>query len=182
MTEVQPEARYTRSVDVLAHGLWGGVLFGRKTRWQWRGAFLLGAAPDLLAFGPFFISQFGQTDWRVFPPYVHDSYNVTHSLVVWGVLTGLVWYLRRKFPWILCAWACHILCDIPLHELSFFPTPYLWPFATPLVNGMRWGQPAIMIPNYIALVVAYTFMIGQRNLRRKANLGHKTIGADDTIR
>jgi hypothetical protein len=69
-----------------------------------------------------------------------------------------------------------------LHELSFFPTPYLWPFATPLVNGMRWGQPAIMIPNYIALVVAYTFMIGQRNLRRKANLGHKTIGADDTIR
>ena len=182
MKQVHPGARYTRSVDVLAHGLWGGVLFGRKTRWQWRGAFLLGAAPDLLAFGPFFISQFGRTDWRVFPPYVHESYNVTHSLVVWGILAGGIWILRRKFPWILGAWALHILFDIPVHELSFFPTPYLWPFPTPLVNGMRWAQPAIMIPNYIALVVAYTLMIGLRSLRQKASIGHKTIGADDTIR
>ena len=158
--------RIISGVDVLAHGLWGGALFGRRTRWQWRGAFLLGAAPDLLAFGPFFISQFGGSGWRDFPPYVHLSYSVTHSLVVWAIMAGSVWYFRKKFPWILGAWGLHILFDIPLHELSFFPTPYLWPLPTPLVNGARWAQPAVMIPNYLALVVTYTLFIGLRHRRR----------------
>src|SRR5687767_16023031 len=64
---------YFINMDVLAHGLWGGVAFGRKTRWQWRGAVWLGMAPDLLAFGPFFLSQLGSTDWSAFPPYVHQE-------------------------------------------------------------------------------------------------------------
>jgi len=139
-------------------------------------------APDILAFGPFFLSQFGSAEWRAFPRYVHLSYDVTHSLVVWTVLTGAIWIARRKFPWILGAWALHILCDIPLHELAFFPTPYLWPFDTPLVNGVRWAQPAIMLPNYLALVVAYAFMIGLRYRRQKAELEHKTVGAGDALR
>jgi hypothetical protein len=157
-------------MDVLAHGLWGGALFGRRNRWQWRLAFLLGMAPDLIAFGPFFVLQIGHPDWRTFPPYVHEAYNVTHSLVVWGTLTGIVWLLRKRFPWILCAWGLHVVCDIPLHELSFFPTPYLWPLPTPLVNGLRWAQPTIMIPNYVALAVTYTLLLGLRYRGRKADL------------
>jgi hypothetical protein len=158
------------------------VLFGRRTRWQWRGAFLLGAAPDLLAFGPFYLAQWGRTDWINFPPYVHQSYHVTHSLIIWGLLTAAVWFGRKRFPWILGAWGLHILFDIPLHELSFFPTPYLWPVTTPLVNGWRWAQLRIMIPNYIALAVAYTLMLGLRYRREKAELRHKTVGANDAIR
>jgi hypothetical protein len=169
-------------MDVLAHGLWGGVLFGRRTRWKWRGAFWLGMAPDLLAFGPFFLAQLGSAEWTAFPPYVHQSYNVTHSLVVWAIFTGAVWYFRKAFPWLLCAWGFHIVCDIPLHQISFFPTPYLWPFATPFVDGMRWAQPALMIPNYIALIIAYALMIGLRYRREKAELRHKTIGAGDALR
>src|SRR5262245_17903716 len=117
-------------MDVLAHGLWGGAVFGRRTRWQWRAAFLLGAAPDLIAFGPFFLSVRGNLDWRVFPPYVHETYNVTHSLVIWALLAGTIWYFRKAFPWLLGAWGLHILFDIPFHEISFFPTPYLWPLPT----------------------------------------------------
>ena len=169
-------------MDVLAHGLWGGVVFGWKTRWQWRVAFLLGIAPDILAFGPFFVSQLGSSEWRAFPAYVHLSYGVTHSLVVWALLTGGLWFAGRKFPWILGAWALHILCDIPLHELAFFPTPYLWPFDTPLVNGVRWAQPAIMIPNYVALILAYVLMLGLRYRRLKAAVEHKTVGAGDGLR
>lgn len=156
-------------MDVLAHGLWGGALFGRRTRWQWRFALLLGMAPDLVAFGPFFLSRSGSPDWRAFPPYVYEAYNVTHSLVIWATVTGFVWLLRKRFPWILCAWGLHIVCDIPLHELSFFPTPYMWPLQTPLVNGVRWAQPAIMLPNYVALAITYALLLGSRRRRRKAD-------------
>jgi hypothetical protein len=154
-------------MDVLAHGLWGGALFGRKTAWQWRGAFLLGMAPDLVAFGPFVLTQVFKSEWKVFPPYVYSAYDVTHSLVVWGGAVGVVWLLRKRFPWILCAWGLHIVCDIPLHERSFFPTPYLWPLPTPLVDGVRWAQPAVMIPNYLALAVAYALMLVVRYRRQR---------------
>jgi hypothetical protein len=103
-------------------------------------------------------------------------------LVVWALMTATVWFARKRFPWILCAWGFHILLDIPLHELAFFPTPYLWPFTTPLVNGLRWAQPVVIIPKYVALVIAYTLMIGLRYRREKAELRHKTVGANDTIR
>jgi len=37
-------------------------------------------------------------------------------------------------------------------------------------------------PVYVALVIAYTLMIGLRYRREKAELRHKTVGANDTIR
>lgn len=166
----------------MAHGLWGGALFGRKTSWQWRAALLLGMMPDLLAFGPFLLSRIGRSDFRVFPAYVYESYDVTHSLVVWIAVATLIWVIRKQFPWIFCAWAFHILCDIPFHEISFFPTPYLWPFHTPLVNGMHWAQPAVMIPNYGALILVYSCWMWIRYRRQRAEIRDKTIGTIDPIR
>jgi len=142
-------------VDVLAHSLWGGLLFGKKSERQWRWTFLLGAAPDVIAFGPFSISQLGGTPWTGFPRYVYQTYDVTHSLVVWTAITGIVWLFTKQFPWTFCAWGLHILCDIPWHEISFFSTPYLWPLKTPLVNGVHLAQLWLMIPNYVALSIAY---------------------------
>src|SRR4030095_811613 len=171
------KARYNRQMDVLAHGLWGTIFFGR-TKWTTAAlAFLVGMAPDLLAFGPFLLLH-GSFMGLNFPPYVYQSYNVTHSLVVWGTLAAVLWYLRGSFPWVFGAWALHIFCDIPLHEISFFPTPYLWPFPTPLVNGFRWAQPAIMIPNYSALVITYSILgfRWQRD-RTKRRSENKSIGA-----
>jgi hypothetical protein len=142
-------------MDVVAHGLWGGALFGRKNKRQWRWAFLLGVAPDVIAFGPFLVSQIGNSGWVKFPHYVHQSYDLTHSLVVWCVVACVAWFFRKSFPWILGAWALHILCDIPLHSIDFFPTPYLWPFATPLFNGTPWARPAFILGNYLAIVAVY---------------------------
>ena len=133
-----------------------------------------GHGPDILSFGPLFLSRFFEAGWRTFPPYVYLTYNITHSLTVWAVVVGVVWYFRKRFPWILGAWGLHVLCDIPLHELSFFPTPYLWPLPTPLVNGFRWAQPAIMIPNYVAISVAYVLWLGLRY--RKSALSHTGRG------
>ena len=149
-------------MDFLAHGLWGGVLFGRKSRPWWLAAFLIGMAPDLISFGWYVVSR--PERWMIFPPYVYSLYNVTHSLVVWAAVSGTLWYFRKSFPWILGGWGLHILCDMPLHDISFFPTPYLWPLKTPFIDGIRWAQPAIMIPNYAALLAAH--VIGYRYSRK----------------
>jgi len=102
-------------VDVLAHGLWGGALFGNRSKQHWRLAFLLGTAPDLIALGPFTAWQMLISGSGEFPPYVYKAYNVTHSLVVWALVAGALWLFRSEFPWVWCAWGLHVLCDIPLH-------------------------------------------------------------------
>jgi len=150
-------------VDVLAHGLWGGALFGNRSNRQWRWAFLLGTAPDLIALGPFTVSQMLISGSSDFPPYVYKAYNVTHSLVVWAMIAGAIWLFRSEFLWIWCAWGLHVLCDMPLHETSFFPTPYLWPFKTPLINGVHWGQFWLIALNYAALVITYATYVVRRH-------------------
>lgn len=153
-------------MDVVAHGLWGGALFGRKDKPHWRAAFLIGVAPDVLAFGPFLVSQIGSTGWVAFPRYVHQSYDVTHSLVVWAVVTGAVWlFIRKSFVWVMGAWALHILCDIPTHSTDFFPTPYLWPLATPFHNGTPWARPVFLIGNYVAIGLVYAALRWRRPMK-----------------
>ena len=157
-------------MDVLAHGLWGGALFGNRNERHWRWAFLLGTAPDLIALGPFTAWQMLSSRTTEFPPYVYEAYNVTHSLVVWAVVAVTIWLFRSEFPWIWCAWGLHVLCDIPLHETNFFPTPYVWPFKTHVINGVFWGQPWLIAVNYAALVITYTTYVGRR--REPFKLAH----------
>lgn len=154
-------------MDVVAHGLWGGVPFYRRGRKKFLAGVLLGMAPDLLSFGVFHVMH---PDWiilrlvgkisgppalSILPPYVFYAYNVTHSLVVWLVLFLFVWLLTRSLPWLLGAWLLHILCDIPTHAKSYFPTPFLWPLPTPFVNGIQWSTPWFMTANYTAICAVY---------------------------
>jgi len=149
-------------MDVLAHGLWGGALFGNRSEQNWRWAFLVGIAPDLIALGPFTVWQMLNSRTTGFPPYVYGAYNITHSLVVWAVMAVMIWLFTSEFPWIWCAWGLHVLCDIPLHQISFFPTPYLWPFKTDLINGVFWARPWLIAVNYAALILTYTYLRQKR--------------------
>jgi len=171
-------------MDTLAHGLWGGVGFYAAGRGKFASAFILGMAPDLLSFGLFHASH---PDWIVqrfsgrasgppplalLPEFVFHAYNLTHSLVIWGAFFALIWLLRKSPPWPLLAWALHVLCDIPTHGLSYFPTPYLWPLPTPHVQGIAWSTPWFMMANYSALLIAYLVVFalariyGQRRERK----------------
>ncbi len=38
-------------MDILSHGLWGAIAFGRKSRANFWLAFVIGLAPDLFSFG-----------------------------------------------------------------------------------------------------------------------------------
>jgi hypothetical protein len=171
-------------VDVLAHGLWGGALLGSKSARHWRLACLLGAAPDLIALGPFTVWQILISGSGDFPPYVYTAYNVTHSLVVWAVVAATIWLFRSEFPWIWCAWGLHVLCDIPLHETNLLPTPYLWPFKTHFINGVHWGQFWLMVLNWAALTIIYATYVVRKHqyglwdesTRSVQILGHQPCG------
>ena len=154
-------------MDVVSHGLWGGAPFYAQGRKKFLAAVLLGMAPDLLSFGVFHVMHPGWLSQRLvgkisgppaltlLPPYVFHAYNITHSLVVWGVAFFLLWLVTKKPPWLLGAWLLHILCDIPTHAASYFPTPFLWPFPTPLVDGFPWSTPWFMAANYATLLIVY---------------------------
>ena len=166
-------------MDTLAHGLWGSIAVGRNNGISGRRsllyfviAALLGMAPDLIAFGPRFFqwAQEGFPNYRIEPgtyaapaldslsAYVFTAYNVTHTLLVWLLLFAVVWFVLRRPLWILMAWGLHILCDIPTHSTRYFPTPFLWPFKTPYVNGLHWAQPWFLILNYSLLACFFVWI------------------------
>lgn len=167
-------------MDIISHGLYGGVAFGRKNRLSYWLAFFFGIAPDLFSFGLFFIlallglSQ--HPDWSTgqhpdpsgIPPYVHSLYNGTHSLVVFAIVFALVWFIRRRPMYEMFGWLLHILADIPTHAERFFPTPFLWPLSDFHIDGHPWSDPRIFIPNVIFLAGLYLwfYLIRQRMNRR----------------
>lgn len=163
-------------MDFLAHGLWSGAIFGRRSKVSWRWAFFWGTAPDLFAFGPAIVAGIITGDNSAWARYVHEgvihsritwysnhAYNVTHSLVVWSVIAVVFWLFQRKVPWVFAPSALHILCDIPLHRIEYFPTPFLWPFNTPLHDGIHWANPGFMLVNYALIVLTYRVIAYRRN-------------------
>lgn len=168
-------------MDVLSHGLWGGVAFGRATRRAYWTAFAIGMLPDLLSFGPHFAESVWSAaqgaDFRPaspgrgyadIPPYVFAAYDVTHSLVVFLAAFLLVWALRRRPYWPLAAWGLHVVMDIPTHSLRFFPTPFLWPFFDVAIDGVSWGRPIVFVPNVILLAAVYAWYL-KRGRHRNAS-------------
>lgn len=162
-------------MDIISHGLWGSIAVGRKNKKQFWLSFLFGILPDLFSFGIF--SAFtilglssgpdwnnGPPDMHIIPSFVSHLYNVTHSLVIFVLVFGLVWLVRKKTFLPLLAWGLHVLVDIPSHSFKFFPTPFLWPISDFAVNGVSWGSPYIFYPNVILLAVCY---VGWWVLRKK---------------
>lgn len=155
-------------MDIISHGLWGGVVFGRKNRKTFWQALGFGILPDLLSFGLFTIADVlgmvsgpdwgkGHPDPSSIPQIIHTLYNFTHSFIVFAGVFGLVWIFRRKPFLPMFAWGLHILLDIPTHSTSFFPTPFLFPVSDFVVNGISWGQPIIFYPNITFLFLCYLF-------------------------
>lgn len=99
-------------MDIISHGLWGGVAFGRKSKKRFWTAFAIGMMPDLIAFaGPFITNLSGLTqgphysnghpDAALIPQYVYQLYSVTHSLIIFALVFGIVWAWRKKPQWLL---------------------------------------------------------------------------------
>lgn len=167
-------------MDIISHGLYGGVAFGRKSRPSYWLAFFFGIAPDLFSFGLFTVLTFlglaARPDWssgqpaeEAIPTYVHALYDGTHSLVVFVVVFGVVWLIRKKPLYEMLGWPLHILVDIPTHSSIFFPTPFLWPVSDFHIDGHPWSDPRIFIPNVILIIGLYLwfYVIRPRRLARR---------------
>jgi hypothetical protein len=152
-------------MDIVSHGLWGGVAFGQKHKKSFWIAFAFGVAPDLFSFGIFFVqrifmggldfSHHGPPELSSIPAYVDTLYNITHSLVVFAVVFGVVSLLLKRPVIEMLAWPLHIVLDTATHSSAFFPTPFLWPISDFHVDGTSWGHPLIFFPNLALLFVAY---------------------------
>jgi len=159
-------------MDILSHGLWGGVAFGRQSRRSYWWAFFFGVMPDLFSFGPFFLQklwghgfEFGPPDAASIPMYVYELYDVTHSLVTFAVVFILASLFLRRPMWVMLAWPFHVVMDIFTHSNEFFPTPFLWPISDYHFGGISWGHPYIFFPNVALLIVCY--VIWRRSLKQK---------------
>jgi hypothetical protein len=163
-------------MDIISHGLWGGIAFGRKSKKDWWTSFAFGVAPDALSFGVLFVMTFlglsAQPNWAGGPPdpsfipqYVHTLYNITHSLVTFAVVFGIVWLVLKRPFMPMLAWVFHIVLDIFTHDINFFPTPYLWPLPFTPVDGVSWGHPYIWYPNVVLLALVYGvwFLVRRRS-------------------
>ena len=158
---------YYTVMDIISHGLYGGIAFGRKSKMTFWIAFFFGVAPDLFSFGIFFMqrlfttgfdmSHSGPPDIATIPAYVSSMYNITHSLVVFLLVFGLVWIVTKRPQHLMLGWPLHILVDIPTHSNKFFPTPFLWPLSDFHVNGISWGHWFIFFPNVALLIVLYSW-------------------------
>ncbi len=177
-------------MDILAHALWThavhrGVIAKKKietTRRAFWVAIFFGIAPDLFSFGLFFVSRlyqaifhneqffrFSPPDGSAIPAYVFNSYNYTHSFLIFLASFALIWVIHKKPYWLMFGWGFHILIDIFSHSTSFFPTPFLFPISNFRVNGWSWGHPTFMIVNYSLILVTYLILYATKKKFRASN-------------
>ena len=160
-------------MDIVSHGLWGALAFGRRNRTSFSLAFAIGMAPDLFSFGVLWVAatlglsptpdfSHGTPPESTIPLYVHHLYNLTHSFVLFLAAFALLWLLAKRPVWELGAWGLHVLVDIPTHSLAFFPTPVLWPLSDWKFDGWQWNQSAILIPNFTVLFLLYAWFLLQQ--------------------
>ncbi len=150
-------------MDILSHGLWGGIIWGRKNRKSFWLSFLFGISPDLFSFGIFTFARvlqmegggFGKPELASIPNYVHTLYDITHSYIVFSVVFLLVWAILKRPLWEMTAWAFHIFLDMFTHSARFFPTPIVWPFSDTSIDGVPWSEPQIFFTNVFFLVLIY---------------------------
>jgi len=155
-------------MDFISHGLWGGIAFGRKNKRNFLFSFLIGIAPDVLSFGVFFAMTIlgiidkpnfgvGPHDPNSFPSIIYILYNITHSLVIFGIVFLIIWMILKRPFLLLLSWGIHVILDIFTHSFEFFPTPFLWPISDFKLDAWMWGNPWIFISNLVLLIVLYVW-------------------------
>lgn len=180
-------------MDIFSHALWTGALSrvaqDRQPRFRPLLSALWGVLPDLFAFVPMFVlgiwgtltapgsERFHFFTWRQNADMPLDLaahlYNYSHSLVIFLAVFLLITVVRKALkpstawkdllPYNMLGWPLHILIDIPLHRLSFFATPFLFPLSSyRFPYGISWGVPWFMVCNLVGLLAMYAWLWRKR--------------------
>lgn len=169
-------------MDIFAHALWSNLAYYKKYKYNLKDrlwAVFFGIMPDLISFSPatlYAFFHFGKNQllnlassnvW-VFV-WARESYNYTHSLVSFIVLTAVIVALRRgKIYWPFFGWLLHLAIDFFTHP-GFYSTPIFYPLSNyKNHNGISWAEPHFMFINYGLLVLLYIFIFYFKRQRRQS--------------
>lgn len=157
-------------MDIVAHGLYGGAAFVNTSKKSFWTAVWWGIFPDLIAFGVFFpkfvltrgfhreeIMRVEPPTLDIIPQYIHTIYNFSHSLIIFALVFGIVWFFIKRPFYEMLPWGLHILMDIPSHTGAFFPTPFLYPLSSFYIEGVPWGTPWFFFSYWGLLIILYLF-------------------------
>lgn len=150
-------------MDTIAHGLWASLI-GRaiRLRTAWWVLALSSMGPDAVWL-PFTAWHWSGTGNIIF---FELPYQISHSLVVWLVLTALASIKWRWAAAVTWPWALHILIDIPGHIHT--QTPFLWPVSDfTLRGGWEWLDARWMVANYALLVFLGIGLFIQKKFSKK---------------
>jgi hypothetical protein len=147
-------------MDYFAHALWTRAVY-HKTPHPWYGAFW-GVFPDTISWVPFFFYRLftggAGMPSEVLPAWMDFLYGISHSVVVFAVVCGIIFLFKRHLPIYLWGWLLHIFIDVPTHAATRWPTPFLWPLVDVKFPGVSWGTPWFMYANYAALIGVYIYL------------------------
>lgn len=170
-------------MDILAHGLWTtavAVPLRRRLREPFRIglAAFWGVFPDVFSFA---IPAIVRIWWyatgvtSTLRPdansaqhfqFVWQLYDASHSLVVFAMIFGIFWLVKRRPVLELLGWGLHILIDIPTHQ-GMFAVHFLWPLSRLSFSGIRWENGWFLAVNYGALLIVFTWMWLRRREQRE---------------
>lgn len=154
-------------MDIISHGLWGGLVMGQRRRF-WLAA-LFGMLPDAIAFGPYLAvrayhgglkSLFIRPD--IYPDWVLALYNSTHSLIIAGLIFYCLCLYREETGLMFLAWPLHIVFDIPTHSADNFPTKFLYPLSDLCYDGVHWHHLPVTLANWAGLILFCLILMARR--------------------
>jgi hypothetical protein len=174
-------------MDIVAHTLWAGIgvaLLRRRRPVPARTAaatMVMAALPDVMHLLPIvFWWVFGEGTFAAVLAYAnpvpgqepalaplvgllsHHLHCIMHSAIVAGVVTLLLWAVRRSL-WIpLLGWWSHILVDVFTHSADYYAVPVFYPITQRGFDGVAWNNPWMLALNYTTLGVAAWWVLRSR--------------------
>lgn len=160
-------------MDYISHGLWSYIFFYKIKKPVY--AVLFGLLPDTFSWGVYafynliFLEEFGEPVLGKIPQWVFTLYNITHSLIIVGVLILLIYLILKKIPIYIFAWPIAIIMDIFTHTRDFLPTPFLWPISGWKFPGISFANPIFLLINYSVLLTLLTYIIIKKRQKKINN-------------
>ena len=152
-------------MDPLAHATISALVALRKTRVSRALApwIIFGILPDIYLLAAIALSLVGLKA-EVFDEWFALQYNVTHSLMVWGIVWLWLCLGLRQLYWPFAMYGLHIVTDMISHQ--HYLTPWLWPVSGFKVSGVfEYSDPRALLVTYAILIPIWAFIVINRLAR-----------------
>ncbi|MCR4329408.1 MAG: hypothetical protein NUV65_02580 [Candidatus Roizmanbacteria bacterium] len=168
-------------MTIPAHALLAYAVYKPIPRLNWKKAVWWAIFPDFVWAIPLAIyliltKSAVPTDYSNGPLWMYHLYASTHSFIISFSIIGVVYILKRKFPFEMLAWPLmHILMDLPGH--THFQTPFLYPLSHYSIRGLfSWTDPVFAVASYVVpiVILAVTYIV-KREIRSRTQTPFRSV-------